>query len=66
MVYTTTDYIDILKSLLSEWDIENVKGLNDQAEKARDYLMALPNRLERISSRISIPDKKYEFKWIYR
>lgn len=66
MVYTTNDYIDILKSLLKEWDIENINGLNDQAEKAREYLMALPNRLERISSRIIIPDKNYDFKWIYR
>lgn len=65
MVYTTADYIDILKSLLKEWDIENIGGLNDPAEKAREYLMALPKRLERISSRISIPDKKYDFKWIY-
>ncbi|MFT6849685.1 MAG: acyl-[acyl-carrier-protein] desaturase [Sphingobacteriales bacterium] len=64
MVYTTIDYIDILKSLLKEWDIANVKDINDKAEKARDYLMALPNRLERISDRIKVPQKQYEFKWI--
>ena len=44
-VYTSTDYIDILKSLLKDWDITNIKGLNDKAEKARDYVMALPDRL---------------------
>ena len=66
MVYTTMDYIDILKSLLKEWDIENIGGLNDSAEQAREYVMALPKRLERISSRIRIPEKQYEFKWIYR
>ena len=66
MVYTTNDYIDILKSLLNEWDIDKIGGLTDSAEQARDYLMALPNRLERISSRIRIPEKQYEFKWIYR
>ena len=64
MVYTTNDYIDILKSLLKEWDIANVKDINVKAEKARDYLMALPNRLERISDRIKVPQKQYEFKWI--
>jgi acyl-[acyl-carrier-protein] desaturase len=64
MVYTTTDYIDILKSLLVEWNIENISGLNDTAEKARDYLMALPSRLTRISERIKIPEKQYEYKWI--
>ena len=64
MVYTTQDYIDILKSLLKEWNIENIVGINDSAEKARDYLMALPKRLQRISERIRIPQKQFEFKWI--
>ena len=64
MVYTTQDYIDILQSLLKEWNIENMTGINDQAEEARDYLMALPKRLQRVSERIRIPQKQYEFKWI--
>lgn len=64
MVYTTQDYIDILKSLLKEWDIENIGGINESAEKARDYLVALPNRLQRISERIKVPQKQVEFKWI--
>ena len=63
-VYTTQDYIDILESLLKQWNIENIKDIDDSAEKARDYLMALPNRLKRISDRIKIPEKQYEFKWI--
>ncbi len=63
-VYTTQDYIDILSSLLKAWNIENISGLNDSAEKARDYLMKLPARLQRISERIVIPEKQYEFKWI--
>jgi len=63
-VYTTYDYIDILKSLLVEWQIDKVEGLNDKAEKARDYLMALPQRLERISQRVVVPDTPYNFKWI--
>lgn len=63
-VYTTQDYIDILEILLKEWNIENIVDLNDSAEKARDYLMALPNRLRRISERVKIPEKQYEFKWI--
>lgn len=63
-VYTTQDYIDILNSLVKEWDIENMNNLNDAAEKARDYVMALPDRLLRISERIRIPEKQYNFKWI--
>ncbi len=63
-VYTTHDYIDILKSLIVEWDIENMPGLNDSAERARDYIMALPSRLHRISERIRVPQEKYKFSWI--
>ncbi|MBL1278695.1 MAG: acyl-ACP desaturase [Fluviicola sp.] len=63
MVYTTKDYIEILDKLLIKWDIENMTDLSGSAEKARDYLMNLPNRLCRISERIVIPEKMYEFKW---
>lgn len=65
-VYTTQDYIDILNSLLVEWDIENLGSLNDSAEKARDYLMSLPKRLQRISERIKVPQNQYQFNWISR
>jgi len=64
MVYTTQDYIDILISLIKEWGIEEISGLNNEAEKARDYLMNLPQRLQRLSERIKIPEKQYEFKWL--
>ncbi|MEM6298257.1 MAG: acyl-ACP desaturase [Bacteroidota bacterium] len=64
-VYTASDYIDILKSLLKTWNVDMLSDLSDEAERARDYLMSLPQRLERISSRIRIPEKQYEFKWIY-
>lgn len=63
-VYTSTDYIDILKSLLADWEIDKINGLNETAEKARDYLMALPDRLTRIIGRMKTPQKQYEFKWI--
>ncbi len=63
-VYTTEDYIDILQALLKRWDIGNITGLTDSAEEARDFLMALPNRLLRISERMSTPQLQYEFKWI--
>ncbi|MEL7535370.1 MAG: acyl-ACP desaturase, partial [Bacteroidota bacterium] len=63
-VYTTFDYIDILDDLLKRWNIGNVIELNDEAQRARDYLMKLPTRLRRISERIRIPEKQYEFKWL--
>ena len=64
MVYTTQDYINILQSLLKEWDIENIAGISDAADEAREYLMALPKRLQRVSERVRIPEKQFEFKWI--
>jgi acyl-[acyl-carrier-protein] desaturase len=66
-VYTSSDYTDILESLVKEWNIENITGLNDAAEKARDYLMALPVRFRRISDRTGIKAPlDYEFNWITR
>ena len=63
-VYTTNDYIDIFDSLINEWQIEHVRDLNEQAEKARDYLMALPARLRRVAERTKVPELEYEFSWI--
>ena len=64
MVYTAQDYIDIFKNLLDEWKIEHIDGLNEQAQKAQEYLMKLPARLQRVTDRISTPDLQYQFKWV--
>ncbi|MGB3773758.1 MAG: acyl-ACP desaturase [Leeuwenhoekiella sp.] len=64
MVYTTHDYINILKSLIDDWNIDKFRDLNDSAEKARDYLMALPQRLDRISNRITVPERDHNFIWL--
>lgn len=63
-VYTAQDYIDILGKLNSYWELSNIRGLNDSAEKARDYLMKLPSRLERIAERMKLDDDQYHFKWV--
>jgi acyl-[acyl-carrier-protein] desaturase len=63
-VYTTDDYVSIMRQLLRTWEIDQLTDLNDKAERARDYLMGLPDRLARLSERIKIPEKSYEFKWI--
>ncbi len=63
-VYTAVDYATILKDLVEEWDLEHINGLNDTADKAREYLMRLPERLTRIAERMATPAKEYEFKWI--
>lgn len=63
-VYTAIDYVDILKQLLDDWDIASLRSLNEHGEKARDYLMKLPDRLIRIAERIKNPTLHYEFSWI--
>ena len=63
-VYTSQDYIDILGKLNEYWDIASLRSLSDEAEKARDYLMSLPDRLQRISDRMRIPEDQYRFRWV--
>ena len=63
-VYTGFDYIDILKKLNTAWEIDKITNLTPEAEKARDYLLKLPERMFRITERIVIPDTKFNFKWM--
>ncbi len=64
MVYTAQDYINILTDLLDTWKIETMTGLNDSADRARDYLLRLPDRLQRITDRIQTPELSHSFKWV--
>ena len=63
-IYTATDYVDILKSLIEDWHIESIKELNETGEKARDYLVNLPDRLLRVAERMKNPMLEYKFSWI--
>ncbi|MCC1485210.1 acyl-ACP desaturase [Winogradskyella immobilis] len=63
-VYTSLDYIEILQKLIDRWDISNINNLNEEAEKARDYLMKLPSRMLRLADRLVIPDNSFQFKWV--
>lgn len=66
-VYTTIDYTDILENLIKEWDIGNMRSLTDAAERARDYLMGLPDRFRKVAERTTIKSPlEYEFNWITR
>ncbi len=67
-----TSDLDILKrphnnlnAVLNEaWEIDKITNLTPEAEKARDYLMKLPDRLERIATRMKFPEDQYHFKWV--
>jgi acyl-[acyl-carrier-protein] desaturase len=64
-VYTSMDYTNILESLVEEWNIGNITGLNGAAEKGRDYLMALPDRFRKVAERSGIKAPiDYQFNWI--
>ena len=63
-VYTGFDYVDILNRLNSFWEIDKITNLTPDAEKAREFLMKLPNRMYKVTERIIVPDTKFEFKWM--
>ena len=63
-VYTAHDYIDIMKKLIDKWQIEKLNNLTDEAEKARDYLIKLPDRMTRIADRMVIQSEPHIFKWV--
>jgi acyl-[acyl-carrier-protein] desaturase len=63
-VYTGFDYVYILRKLNTIWEIDKITNLTPEVEKARDYLMHLPDRMYRITEGIVIPNTKFEFKWM--
>lgn len=63
-IYTSQDYINIMSRLLKYWKVDEIQDLTGEAERARDYLMKLPGRMQRVLSRVKVPDIQYEYKWI--
>jgi acyl-[acyl-carrier-protein] desaturase len=63
-VYTAYDYVNIMRELIKDWNIAGMRGLQENGEKARDYIMALPDRFERIADRMQIPERELKFSWI--
>ena len=65
-VYTANDYVDILRKITEKWEIDKITNLSAEAEKARDYLMKLPDRMAKISERLVLPAETKTFKWVER
>ncbi|MFY8096602.1 MAG: acyl-ACP desaturase [Flavobacterium sp.] len=63
-VYTAMDYVEIMQKLIDKWEIDKINGLTDEAEKARDFIMRLPDRMKKISERLVLPDETHIFKWV--
>lgn len=64
-IYTALDYVDIIRKLNKIWNVDKIENLTAEAEKARDYIMGLPDRLERLAERIIVPKEAPQIKWIY-
>ncbi len=63
-VYTSQDYVTIFQSLLDDWKISGMTGLDSAGNKAQDYLMNLPGRLTKVADRLQIPELEYKFMWV--
>lgn len=63
-VYTANDYVDIFQKLIGKWQIDKITSLTDEAEKARDYLMKMPDRMRKISERLVLPKDSHIFSWV--
>ena len=64
-IYTSADYVDIIRKLIKMWDIDKITSLTAEAERARDFIMKLPDRLDRIAERIVVPETSPRLKWVY-
>jgi len=63
-VYTSADYIDIFRSLIEEWKIEALTDLKETGEKARDYILKLPDRLTKVAERATVGNLIHHYSWI--
>lgn len=63
-VYTSFDYVEIIRKLNSLWKIDKITGLTPEADKARAYLIRFPDIMQRIAERIVIPNQSHSFKWM--
>ena len=64
-VYTAQDYVEIMDKLIKKWEITDMEAsLTDEAKRARDFLVALPGRMQRIAERIKVPEEVYPFSWV--
>lgn len=65
-VYTGFDYVNILQTLIDKWNLAQLRDLSDRAERERDFLMKLPDRLTKMVERTPIPQDRHEFQWLLK
>ncbi|PUZ39602.1 hypothetical protein GQ55_9G338100 [Panicum hallii var. hallii] len=51
--YTVSDYRSILEHLIGQWGVKELaSGLSGEGRRARDYLCALPNKMQRMEEKV--------------
>lgn len=66
-VYTAEDYTQILEYLIKTWGLESMKGLNEEAQAAQDYICKLPGRYRKLAARVAARKQAVghsKFSWI--
>jgi acyl-[acyl-carrier-protein] desaturase len=64
-VYTTLDYVEIMESLLADWNVARLTGLRGDAARAQDTVCGLPARYRRLAARAKRQhtDEPIRFRW---
>jgi acyl-[acyl-carrier-protein] desaturase len=63
-VYTSSDYAEIIGTLVTEWKVAGLTGISGAAAKAQEYLCTLSDRYQKLSQRIKFSGAE-KFSWIY-
>lgn len=69
-VYTAQDYAAIMRHLVQRWEVAGREGLSGEAAAAQEYLVKLPDRIDRLSERAMArkakgPTASAKFSWVY-
>ncbi|RWR80424.1 stearoyl-acyl-carrier-protein 9-desaturase, chloroplastic [Cinnamomum micranthum f. kanehirae] len=68
-MYTGNDYVDILESLITRWNVGKVTaGLSGEGRKAQDYVCNLPPKFRKLAERAQGRAKAFPsvpFSWIF-
>ncbi|KAL5998047.1 Stearoyl-[acyl-carrier-protein] 9-desaturase 7, chloroplastic [Asimina triloba] len=67
-VYTVQDYVDIMESLMSSWNVEKITGLSAAGRQAQDYVCRMPAKIRRLDEKARAKAKEapaVPFSWIY-
>lgn len=66
-VYTAQDYVNILKHLSEHWGVKDLVVSGPDAQSAKEFILELPERIQRVADRKAETSPKYEtpkFGWI--